>query len=62
MFFALFTDRGDWLGDHDTLDEAIKALDEMIADDPSAAAEVAIFPFDDQGGRVGEPITRTAAA
>jgi hypothetical protein len=51
----------DLIGEFDTRREAEHALDEAIAADPSAADELAVFEFDENGERVGDPITRAAA-
>jgi hypothetical protein len=58
--FSLFSG-ADLIGEFDTRREAERALDEAIAADPSAADELAVFEFDENGDRVGEPITRAAA-
>ena len=58
--FSLFSG-ADLIGEFDTRREAERALGEAIAADPSAADELAVFEFDENGERVGEPITRAAA-
>jgi hypothetical protein len=58
--FALLSG-ADLVGEFDTREEAERALDEAIAADPSAADELAVIEFDENGKRVGEPITRAAA-
>jgi hypothetical protein len=58
--FSLFSG-ADLLGEFDTREEAEPALDEAVAADPSAADELAVIEFDENGERVGEPITRAAA-
>jgi hypothetical protein len=58
--FSLFSG-ADLLGEFDTRAEAERALDEAVAADPSATEELAVVEFDDNGERVGEPITRAAA-
>lgn len=58
--FSLFSG-ADLLGEFDKHEEAERALDEAIAADPSAADELAFIEFDENGERVGEPITRAAA-
>jgi len=58
--FSLFSG-ADLVGEFDTLAEAERALDEAVAADPSAADELAVIEFDENGERVGEPITRAAA-
>jgi hypothetical protein len=59
-FFSLFAG-ADLVGEFETRDEAERALDELIAAEPSTADEFAVFEFDENGERVGEPITRAAA-
>jgi hypothetical protein len=49
------------IGELDTLAEAERALDEAVAADRSAADELAVIGFDENGERVGEPITRAVA-
>lgn len=51
----------DLIGEFGTREEAERALDEAVAADPSAADELAVIEFDENGERVGEPITRAAA-
>ena len=58
--FSLFSG-ADLLGEFDTRAEAERALDEAVAADPSATEEFAVIEFDENGERVGEPITRAAA-
>jgi len=58
--FALFSG-ADLIGEFDTRKQAERALDEAVAAEPSAAEELAVFEFDENGERVGEPITRAAA-
>jgi hypothetical protein len=58
--FSLFSG-ADVVGEFDTRDEAERVLDEAVAADPSAADELAVIEFDENGERVGEPITRAAA-
>jgi hypothetical protein len=58
--FSLFSG-ADLVGEFDRLAEAERALDEAVAADPSAADELAVIEFDENGERVGEPITRAAA-
>jgi hypothetical protein len=58
--FSLFSG-ADLVGEFDTLAEAERALDKAVAADPSAADELAVIQFDENGERVGEPITRAAA-
>ena len=58
--FSLFSG-ADLIGEFDSLKDAEHALDEAIAADPSAAEELAVFEFDEDGQRVGDPITRAAA-
>lgn len=62
MYCAIFSDRGDLLGEWATEAEAVAVLDDVIADDPSATEELAVFGFTDEGQRVGEPIPRGAPA
>jgi uncharacterized protein YuzE len=45
---------------HDLLDHPLTDT-ELIAADPSAADECAVIELDENGRRVGEPITRAAA-
>jgi hypothetical protein len=58
--FSLFSG-ADLIGEFDSRREAEHALDEAIAADSSAADELAVFEFNENGERVGEPITRAAA-
>lgn len=58
--FSLFSG-ADLVGEFDTREQAERALDEAVAVDPSAADELAVIEFDENGERVGEPITRAAA-
>ena len=59
-FFSLFAG-ADLIGEFETREDAERALDELIAAEPSAADEFAVFEFDENGKRVGEAITRAAA-
>ncbi len=58
--FSLFSG-ADLVGEFDTREEAERVLDESVAADPAAADELAIIKFDENGKRVGDPITRAAA-
>jgi hypothetical protein len=58
--FSLFSG-ADLVGEFDKREEAERALDEAVAADPAAADELAVIEFDENGERVGEPITRAAA-
>lgn len=58
--FSLFSG-ADLVGEFDTRKDAKRALDEAVAADPAAADELAVIEFDENGERVGEPITRAAA-
>lgn len=58
--FSLFSG-ADLVGEFDTRKDAERALDEAVAADPAAADELAVIEFDENGERVGEPITRAAA-
>jgi hypothetical protein len=58
--FSLFSG-ADLVGEFDSRAEAERALDEAVAADPSAVDELAVIEFDENGERVGEPITRAAA-
>lgn len=58
--FSLFSGP-DLIGEFETRDDAERALDELVAAEPSAADEFAVYEFDESGTRVGEPITRAAA-
>ena len=62
MLYVLLDDHGTPYGEFDDREAAIRALDELIAADPSAAEECGITVFDDEGRRVGKPISRPAAA
>jgi hypothetical protein len=59
-FFTLFAG-ADLIGEFETREDAERALDELIAAEPSAADEFAVFELDENGKRVGEAITRAAA-
>ena len=59
-FFSLFAG-ADLIGELDAGEDAERALDELIAAEPSPAEDFAVFEFDENGERVGEPITRAAA-
>ncbi|MGH3091297.1 MAG: hypothetical protein ACRDOG_03060 [Gaiellaceae bacterium] len=56
MFF-LVDDHGKPLDTFRTRDEAVAALESLIADEPRAADECAVLELDATGARVGEPIT-----
>ena len=58
--FALFAG-ADLIGEFEAREDAERALDELIAAEPSATDEFAVFEFDENGKRVGEAITRAAA-
>jgi hypothetical protein len=62
MLYVLVDDHGTPLGEFDERAAAIRALDELIAIDPSAAEDCGITVFDDEGRRAGDPISRPAAA
>jgi hypothetical protein len=59
-YFSLFAG-ADLIGEFETRRDAERALDELVLAEPSAAEEFAVFEFDENGKRVGEPITRAAA-
>ncbi len=59
-FFSLFCG-ADLVGEFDTREDAERALDELISAEPSATGEFAVFEFDENDERVGDPITRAAA-
>jgi hypothetical protein len=61
MIYAIHSDRGDLLGEWSTSAEAVAVLDQIIAEDPGAADELAVFAFDEKGERIGEPIIRSAS-
>jgi hypothetical protein len=58
--FSLFSG-ADLVGEFDMREEAERALDEAVAADSGAAEELAVIEFDENGERVGKPITRAAA-
>jgi len=58
--FSLFAG-SDLIGEFDNRQDAERALDEAIEADPSATDELAVFELDENGDRVGAPITRAAA-
>lgn len=58
--FSLFSG-ADLIGEFDSRAQAERALDDALVADPSAAAELAIFEFDENGERVGAPIRHAAA-
>jgi hypothetical protein len=58
--FSLFSG-ADLVGEFDSREAAERALDEAVAADPAAADELAVIEFDENGERVGDPITRAAA-
>lgn len=58
--FSLFSG-GDLVAEFDTREEAERALDDAVGSDSAAANELAVIEFDENGERVGEPITRAAA-
>lgn len=60
MVYAIHSDRGDLLGEWSAA--AVAVLDRIIAEDPGAADELAVFAFDETGERIGEPIIRPAPA
>lgn len=62
MVYAIHSDRGDLLGEWSTAAEAVAVLDRIIAEDPGAADELAVFAFDETGERIGEAIIRPAPA
>ena len=58
--FSLFAG-ADLIGEFEAREDAERALDELVLADPSGALEFAVVEFDENGKRVGEPITRAAA-
>jgi hypothetical protein len=62
--FVLVDDHGSPLGEFPTRAEAVRALEELVRADPSAADECGVVELDKAGRRVGEPVTvrSTAAA
>jgi hypothetical protein len=58
--FSLFSGP-DLVAEFDTREEAERALDDAVSADSAAADELAVIEFDENGERVGEPITRAAA-
>jgi len=62
MTYALISlDHADLVGEFGSEQEALAALDRVIAGDATAAAELGVVAFDDEGIPIGEPITRTLA-
>ena len=59
--FYIVDEHGETLGKFKSRDEAIAALDALIAEDPLATVECAIIEIDARGNRVGEPITSVHA-
>lgn len=59
--FVLVDHHGSPLGEFDSREDAVSALEELVKADPSAADECGIVELDAQGRRVGEPITLAAA-
>jgi hypothetical protein len=59
-FWTLFAG-SDLIGEFDTREDAEHALDDAIEADSSAADELAVSELDENGERVGEPITRAVA-
>jgi hypothetical protein len=62
MLYVLVDDHGTPLGESDDRAAAIRALDELIAADPSAAEDCGITVSDEEGRRGGDPISRPATA
>lgn len=58
--FSLFSG-SDLVAEFDTREAAERALDDAVTADSSAADELAVIEFAENGERVGEPITRFAA-
>lgn len=58
--FSLFSG-ADLIGEFDSRAEAERALNDALVADPSAAAQLAVLEFDENGERVGEPIKHAAA-
>jgi hypothetical protein len=57
-FWTLFAG-ADLFGEFDTREDAEHAFDQALEVNPSAADELAVFELDENGERVGEPITRS---
>ena len=51
--FVLVDEHGTPMGDFRSPTEALKALDELISDDPSAATDCFVAELDSEGRRVG---------
>jgi hypothetical protein len=49
------------IGEFKSRADGERARDELVAAEPSAADELALFELHESGDRVGEPITRASA-
>ena len=59
-FWTLFAG-ADLFSEFESGADGERALDELVAAEPSAANELALFELDENGERVGDPITRAVA-
>ncbi len=60
--YVLVDDHGGQLGEFRSRAAAVRALEELIAGDPSAADECGVVEIDEDGRRIGEPITARSLA
>ncbi len=56
MNYMIFDETGNAIDTFDDADSAHACLKRIVEDDPSAARELALFAFDDDGLAVGEPV------
>ena len=60
--FVLVDDHGSDLGDFASLPAAVRALEELIKQDPTSADSCGIVEIDAEGRRVGRPILGSSLA
>lgn len=60
--YVLVDAHGAHLGEFPSRAAAVRALEELIARDPSAAGACGVVEIDNEGRRIGEPITARSLA
>jgi hypothetical protein len=60
MYFVLLDSTGNLIASYRDEDEAREALAQIVEDDPSAADEIALMTYDDEGAVAADPVFVTA--
>jgi hypothetical protein len=60
MYFVLLDSTGNLIASYRDEDEAREALNQIVDNDPSAANEVALMTYDDEGALSADPVFATS--